>query len=207
MFTPSRQFLVISAALLSACATLNAPPASSLTMEALRELPTQHYTLAPEGAVVEFTAKPVGLPNVRGNFEHFGGTVAIVDAGNDRIDIDAAVNLASVETGNRGYNHMLMSEAWFDVERHPEARFQGSLAGFEGEGLGRVEGTITIKGVTRPAVLEVKLGCDGLNQCPHHEVGFNGQVTVSRSDFGMTGLRGVVRDEVQLSFRGVLGTP
>ncbi len=199
-----RQFWIYAvAAFLTACAS-TAPPANSLTVDALRTLPEQTYALTPQGAVIEFAARPIALPAVRGTFTEFDGEVEIVKASADRIDVRALVDLSSVEMGNSAYENMVKSESWFDVANHPTALFEGALEGWSGEGAGFVAGEITIKGITKPATFAITLNCEEIDQCPIGNVGFNGAIEISRSEFGMTEWRGVVRDRVSLNFSGAL---
>ena len=199
-----RRYLAYAlAAFLSACAS-TAPPANSLTVDALRRLPQQSYALTPEQAEITFAARPVAFPAVRGTFSAFDGEVEIVRAATDRIDVRALVDLSSVEMGNRNYENLVKSEGWFDVERHPTALFEGALEGWSGEGEGSVAGQITIKGITKPAEFTIRLNCEQIEDCPTDVVGFTGEIEVSRSEFGMTEWRRLVRDTVSLNFSGSL---
>lgn len=199
-----RRALIACVAVLSACSTVAPRPANSLSVENLRRLPEQNYKLAPETAEIGFAARPMAMPAVRGSFSRFGGEIAVVNAAKDSIAISAVVDLDSVETGSDFYQNMIKSDAWFDVERHPEAKFNGAIRGWDGDGVGRVEGELTIRGVTRPALFLLQLNCDALEACPMNKVGFNGSIEISRSEFGMTAMKGLVRDKVELSFTGAL---
>lgn len=193
-----------AAAFLSACAGVAPPPASSLTVDALRSLPSQTYVLDPASARMGFQARPLGFPAVTGEFKDFDGTVTIVSAANEAIDVEAVVDLSSVTIGSEWYENVIKSKAWFDVENHPEAVFQGALKGWTNSGVGSVEGMLTIRGVTRPASFEIVLDCEDLRRCPRDNVGFIGEIELSRAAYGMTAFRGLVRDEVRLTVAGRL---
>ncbi|NNU17238.1 YceI family protein [Parvularcula sp. ZS-1/3] len=190
--------------LLAACATSAPQPANSLTVEALRTLPTQTYALAPADASIQFSARPVAFPAVNGTFSKFDGAVDIVMASEDEVNVQATVDLSSVEIGNQWSENLVKSEGWFNVEEHPKAIFSGALKGWSGTGLGTVEGQLTIRGVTKPATFSILLDCEDLRQCPKDQVGFMGEIELSRSEFGMTEMRALVRDKVQLTFAGSL---
>lgn len=188
----------------AACAT-NAPqPANSLTVDALRQLPSQTYALAPGDASIAFSAHPVAFPAVNGEFSKFDGAVEIVMASEDEVNVQATVDLASVEIGNQWSENLVKSEGWFNVQEHPKAIFSGALKGWSGTGLGTVEGQLTIRGVTKPATFSILLDCEDLRQCPKDQVGFMGEIEISRAEFGMTEMRALVRDKVQLTFTGSL---
>ena len=151
-----------------------------------------------------FLARPIGLPAVKGEFQEFDGTVTIKNAAEDAIDVEAIVNLDSVEIGSSWYESVIRSEAWFNVEQYPEAIFRGSLTGWTDAGIGMVEGAMTIRGVTQPAEFQIILDCEDLSECPDDNVGFLGEIELSRAAYGMTAFRGVVRDQVKLTVAGEL---
>ncbi|NRA29569.1 MAG: YceI family protein [Parvularculaceae bacterium] len=199
----ARPVLVLTVCL-AACTSVSQPTTSALAVEALRELPNQTYALKPEGADLGFSVNPLGFPAIRGTFEDFDGTVTIVDAAADGLDVEAVVNLDSVKFGSTWYENVVRSPAWFDIENHPEAVFSGSLKAWDGDGVGTVVGEATIKGITQPAEFTIQLNCDVKEACPVSEVGFTGEIVVNRTDFDMRAYRGLVGDKVRLQFSGAL---
>lgn len=194
----------IAAAMLAACTSLSPPTAPALAVETLRQLPSQTYALKPDGADLGFSVNPIGFPAIRGTFEAFDGTVTILDAANDGMDVKAVVDLDSVKFGSDWYENVVRSPAWFDVENHPEAVFTGSLSSWDGDGIGTVVGEATIKGITNPAEFSIQLNCEVDEPCPQGAVGFTGEIVVSRSAFNMKAFRGIVGDKVRLQFSGAL---
>jgi polyisoprenoid-binding protein YceI len=63
--------------------------------------------------------------------------------------------MASVDSGNEARDEHLRSADLFDVERHPTATFSGRAAGWQGT-RGRLEGELTLRGVTRPVTLDAE---------------------------------------------------
>ncbi|MEO1656101.1 MAG: YceI family protein [Pseudomonadota bacterium] len=189
---------------IAACTTATVPEAQSLTVDALKRLPPQTYVLVPDQAEVGFMVRPVAFPAITGTFESFDGAVMVVDASAPDIKVLTAVDVATVETGSDFYDNAIKSGAWFDVEAYPRAIFSGSLIDWTDTGVGVVDGTLTIRDVTRPAQFAIQLSCDGVQRCPQDAVGFDGEIVVSRSAYGMSQYQGFVRDKVQLSVSGTL---
>ncbi|MEO1043664.1 MAG: YceI family protein [Pseudomonadota bacterium] len=192
--------------LVTACSTATAPDARSLSVDALRQLPPQTYVLLPDQAEVGFSVRPIAFPAITGTFESFDGAVMVVDASAPNIKVTTAVDVATVETGSDFYDNAIKSGAWFDVEAYPQAIFSGSLIDWTDTGTGIVDGTLTIRDITRPAQFAIQLSCEGVARCPQDAVGFDGEIVVSRSAFGMSQYPGFVRDNVQLSVSGTLIT-
>jgi polyisoprenoid-binding protein YceI len=80
------------------------------------------------------------------------------------------------------YNHLLSPE-FFDVERHPEVSFSGALAA-AGDGV-EVDGEITIKGITRPAVLRGTLTGPVTDPYGNERYGLKLATTIDRTEFGI----------------------
>lgn len=96
------------------------------------------------------------------------------------------------------YDH-LTSADWFDAAKYPDATFRSTAVEAAGEGKLKVTGDLTVKGITRPVVLDVTL-----NQAGEHPmgkraaIGFDATATVKRSDFGLGKYAPNVSDEVAL---------
>ncbi|MEM9810859.1 MAG: YceI family protein [Pseudomonadota bacterium] len=190
----------------AACATATAPEVNALSVDALKTLPNQTYVLEPGQVAMTFVAKPRLFPAIQGSFSNFGGSVEITDAASSSIAIHAVVDLQSVEIPSEIYENTIRSPAFFDVENHPEAIFEGELDGWRGEGLGAVQGLLTIRGVTRPAQFDIRLNCNGIPACPQSQVGFDGTLEINRSEFGMDRYSGFVKDKVSFMISGTLIT-
>ena len=201
---PTTRLLAAALLTMAACTTATVPDAQSLTVDALRRLPPQTYILAPEQAEVGFSARPVAFPAIKGRFESFDGAVMVVDASTPNIKVETAVDLSTVETGSDFYDNTIKSGAWFDVEAYPQAIFSGSLVDWTDTGTGVIDGTLTIRDVTQPAQFAIQLTCEGVQRCPEDAIGFDGEITLSRSAFGMSQYPGFVRDKVELSVSGTL---
>ena len=96
------------------------------------------------------------------------------------------------------YDH-LTGDKWFDAAKHPDASFKSTQVEAAGEGKLKVTGELTVKGITKPVVLDVKL-----NKAAEHPmgkraaIGFDATATVKRSDFGLGAYVPNVSDEVEL---------
>ena len=96
------------------------------------------------------------------------------------------------------YDH-LTSADWFDAAKHPDASFKSTRVEAAGEGKLKVTGDLTVKGVTRPVVLDVVLNKAGDHPMGGRAaIGFDATATVKRSDFGLGKYVPNVSDEVAL---------
>ena len=124
------------------------------------------WAVDPGHAEVGFIGRHLGLTKTRGRFTGVDGTVHVA-ADPTASTIDVTIDMSSVESGSANRDASLRSVNWFDVDNHPTARFRSTAITMDGTG-GTVTGDLTIRGVTRPVVLDVDyLGpCGSVGQRP-----------------------------------------
>lgn len=140
-----------------------------------------------------------GFSNPSANFGQADGTL-VYDADNVAA---SSVRVTLPLTGlsalaDQFYEH-LTSDKWFDAAKYPSATFTSTKVEAAGEGRLKVTGDLTIKGVTKPVVLDVTLNKAGehpMKKVP--AIGFDATAAVKRSDFGLGAYAPMVGDEVTL---------
>ena len=152
-----------------------------------------------------------GHTNVLASWDHFGysnpsinfgkaeGTI-VYDAENvPNSSVQVTLPLTGLSAlADEFYDH-LTGEKWFDAAKHPDASFKSTQVEAAGEGKLKVTGELTVKGITKPVVLDVKLNKAGehpMKKVP--AIGFDATATVKRSDFGVGAYAPMVSDEVTL---------
>ena len=91
--------------------------------------------------------------------------------------------------------------SWFFVSRTVSVfTFKSTSVKFDGPGRADVLGDLTLHGVTKPVVLEVKFRAAGPNaMSKHYTVGFDAMMSIKRSDFGVAKIVPVVADHVDIT--------
>jgi polyisoprenoid-binding protein YceI len=133
-------------------------------------------------STVEFCVKHMMIQTVRGRFRDFEGVIV---AGDEPSAV-GSIKVASLETLHDERDAHLRSPDFFDVERFPEIGFRSGGMQFNGDGSHFVlPGELTIKGVTRPIMLEGELrGTVADNQNGQRlALALRGQL--DRSDYGL----------------------
>jgi len=171
------------------------------------------WFLEPGHTSAEFCARHMMVTYVRGHFKNVRGSLTFDEKDPASASVEAVIDARGLWTGEPDRDAHLRSADFLDVERHPEIRFRGSVAQRLGALDFRVNGELTIRGVTRPAVLEVHyLGRwttpwweGGVDKGPKLRAGFVAETTINRHDFGVSwnsplDLGGVVvGDEVRIT--------
>jgi polyisoprenoid-binding protein YceI len=147
---------------------------------------TGTYTLDPTHTRIGFVARHAMVTKVRGSFNEFEGT-ATVDGDNPanssvRLTIDAA----SIDTRNAQRDEHLRTNDFLALEQYPQITFVSTDISQVDETTFEVSGDLTIKDVTNR--ITVPFEFEGAAQDPfgNQRIGFDGSVTISRKDYGIT---------------------
>ncbi|QZT55657.1 YceI family protein [Mycolicibacterium austroafricanum] len=140
------------------------------------------WAIDPVHSSVGFSVRHLMVSKVRGVFDTFSGAITVAEDGTPSVHAEIAVD--SVNTRNEQRDGHLKSADFFDAEKHPVATFSSTAARQDGDGY-VVDGDFTLKGVTRPILLN--LDFNGVNPgMGHGEVaGFEASVVLNRKDFGI----------------------
>jgi polyisoprenoid-binding protein YceI len=113
--------------------------------------------------------------------------------------VEAEIDIGSLWLGDAEWERKMLSDDFFNAAEHPTARFIGERVEPTGPDTGRLHGTLTLRGVTRPVVLELTRNRVGRNSFSlKSTAGFSARATLRRSEFGMTRLPAAIGDEVEL---------
>ncbi len=104
------------------------------------------------------------------------------------------------------FNAQLQGPDWLDAQRHPTMTYRSRRVVPTSERSFRIEGELTLRGITRPVTLEARYngGYAGQPMDPNPRIGFSATGRLRRSEFGMAfgipapGSTLGVGDEVQL---------
>jgi polyisoprenoid-binding protein YceI len=134
-----------------------------------------------------------------GGFKSWQGTLNVDDAEVPRSTVEVVVNTGSVQMLDTQQTAMLRDSDFFDVEKFPEMTFRSNRVARSGENSFKVDGNVTLRGITRPMTLDVTV----TNRRPDSPAGaryarFRGVGTIKRSDFGMTKYVDMVGDTVEI---------
>lgn len=93
--------------------------------------------------------------------------------------ITATIDIASASAGSAERDDALPQAEWFNTSHFPQARFETQTIRKTGDRTYEAEGTLTIKGNSRPVKLPFTLVAEG------DHMRAQGRVTLIRTDFGI----------------------
>ncbi|WP_148615354.1 YceI family protein [Nocardioides rubriscoriae] len=146
---------------------------------------TGDYTIDPAHTRLGFVARHAMVTKVRGTFPSFSGTAHVDTADPAASRVDLSIDAASVTTGNADRDGHLQSNDFFGASEHPQITFSSTQVTRDGA-TWTITGDLTIKGTTRSVTIDFDEVGSAQDPFANTRVGFEGGVTVNRSDWGLT---------------------
>ena len=142
------------------------------------------YAIDVSHTTLGFTVRHMAVSKVRGAFNTFEGTLQLAESPEDST-VSVTIQAGSVDTRDENRDNHLRTNDFFDVENHPTWTFVSTSIKAEGPTEWKVEGDLTIRGVTKSVTLDATL--EGVVKDPYglHRVGFSARTTINREDFGV----------------------
>ena len=133
----------------------------------------------------EFAVRHLMISTVKGRFGDVRGVVQIDETDISRSSVDVAIGVASIDTREPQRDAHLRSSDFFDADHFPEIAFKSTHVGGAGDRFS-VTGDLTIRGTTRPVVLDVTAEGRGKDPWGGQRAGFSATGKIKRSEFGLT---------------------
>lgn len=156
-------------------------------------VPAGSYSIDRSHASLLFRVDHLGFSMYTARFEKFDAKLQFDPGKLAASSLEASVETASIETdfpdpAKLDFNAQLRGADWLDAAAHPQMQFRSKRVVVTGGRNFRIEGELTLRGVTRPMTLQARYngGYAGHPMDPHARIGFSARGTLKRSDFGMT---------------------
>jgi polyisoprenoid-binding protein YceI len=176
------------------------------------DAPTTHladiagdYALDPAHTRLGFVARHAMVTKVRGEFTEFSGAAHVDTADPSKSSVQVTISGSSVSTGSKDRDGHLVSPDFFDVATYPELAFASTAVERDGDEW-TITGDLTIKDVTKPVSIDFTQTGTAKDPFGNDRIGFEGEVTVSRKEWGLTWNAALetggvlVSDKVKLEF-------
>jgi polyisoprenoid-binding protein YceI len=137
-----------------------------------------------------------------GSFKDWQGKMQVDDANVPASRVEVVVRTRSIDMLDRQQSEMLKDPDFFDVNRFPEMIFRSRKVERTGDSTLKVEGDITLRGITRPMTLAVSVTDRKPDAAPGRPYArFRAEGRINRSEFGMTKFVDVIGDAVDITIR------
>ncbi len=166
------------------------------------------YKIDSTHSSVQFSLRHL-VSKFTGSFSTVSGSISVDRANLEKSSVEATIDVGSVNTADEKRNNHLKAPDFFDFAKFPTMKFKSTAWKKTGEDAFDVTGNLTIKDVTKPVVLKVKLLGFGEGMGGAQVSGWEITSGIKKSDFGLAGppmLGKVLGDDVAINIgiEGVL---
>jgi polyisoprenoid-binding protein YceI len=156
------------------------------------------YKVDPVHSSVIFRIQHAGVSYFYGRFNDKDGTVTVDESDPTKDSFDVSVKADSIDTNQPNRDKHLKSGDFFSTQEFPAISFKSTAVKAAGDNKLEVTGDLTLHGATKS--ITVTLDRTGTADIPRmgHRTGFEGTLTIKRSDYGMNKMLDVLGDEVKL---------
>lgn len=153
------------------------------SMAATAQAAPTTWTIDPNHSNVTFTIRHF-FSKVTGSFTSFSGAVVYDPANPAASSAKAEIQAASINTANERRDGHLKSEDFFDVAKYPALTFESTKVTAGEGGKVKIEGNLTMHGVTKPVTLQGEFLGAG-PAMGGQRAGFEATGTIDRKEFGI----------------------
>lgn len=163
-------------------------------------VPSGRYLSDAGHRFITFSYSHLGMSRPEARVTDFEATLDLDASRPENSKVVVVVKAAGINSGIPAMDQQFHGDTLFDVSRHPDIRFVSTSMSRLSAEAGTMTGDLTIKGVTKPVTLDVKLNGAGAHPMTKKPaLGFSASGTVKRSDWGLLRSIPAVGDEVALS--------
>jgi polyisoprenoid-binding protein YceI len=143
------------------------------------------WEIDPSHQSFEFIARHL-MAKVRGRLSGVQGVATIAEVPEES-SLEIEIDASTVDTKDATRDAHLKSPDFFDIEKYPTISFRSTaVRPGEGESEWKVDGGLTIRGITRPVTVNVEFLGAGIDPWGNQRIGFSGVVPeVNREDWDL----------------------
>ena len=173
---------------------------TAVAMAATASAQAGTWQIDPNHTAAQFSVRHLGVSTVRGAFTKVSGSAKYDPADPAKTSLDATIDANSVDTRVEMRDNDLRSPNFLDAQKYQTITFHSRQTKAAGSGKLQITGDLTIHGVTKEVVLDVD-GPTAAMKDPwgNQRIGASATTKISRKEFGVVGLPGVVGDEISIT--------
>ncbi len=155
-----------------------------------------------------FSISHAGFTEKHGSFRDLDATLKYDPARPEDSQVTVTVKTDSIDTAFPARDTDLKSAKFLDVAKYPEMRFVSTKVTPEADQSLRIDGELTLHGVTKPLTLHAKLNKAAPNPFDKRPtLGFSASGSLKRSDFGISTYVPMIGDVVTIAIDAEFNRP
>lgn len=163
--------------------------------------PVYRYQLDGTRSVIDAKVSVMGLAQKSAQFPRMNGAIVLSPSRLEAVDLSVNVDARALSAKEKSVEKQLKGKDFLDVANHPQIGFSGQRMTMTGPATAIVDGTLTARGVTRPARLQVTFSKAPSSANGRDPVEISARTTIDRRQYGMTGYGMVVGKSVTITIK------
>ena len=143
------------------------------------------FQIDPSHSTIQFSVRHMMVSKARGTFDKWSGSVNLNPEHPEQTTVEITIETDSINTKDAQRDGHLKSPDFFAVEQYPTMTFKSTSVEVTGKESAKLYGDLTIRGVSKPVVLDVEFQGSAKSPWGTTNYGFNGTTKINREDWGL----------------------
>ncbi|MEN8427822.1 YceI family protein [Acinetobacter schindleri] len=166
------------------------------------------YTIDPGHTATVFSWSHFGFSTPSANFSDIQGTITVDNEKPANSSVNVTIPVSSINTNVKALDEHIQKAEFFDVEKYPNITFKSTKVQALGKNKYKITGNLTIKGVTKPVVLDAVLNKQAIHPMTKLQtIGFNATTSFNRSAFNLGAYVPNVGDKITVNITTEASVP
>ncbi|EIM39102.1 MULTISPECIES: YceI family protein [Acinetobacter] len=166
------------------------------------------YTIDPGHTATVFSWSHFGFSTPSANFSDIQGTITVDNEKPANSSVNVTIPVSSINTNVKALDEHIQKAEFFDVEKYPNITFKSTKVQALGKNKYKITGDLTIKGVTKPVVLDAVLNKQAVHPMTKLQtIGFNATTSFNRSAFNVGAYVPNVGDKITVNITTEASVP
>lgn len=166
------------------------------------------YTIDPTHSATVFSWSHFGFSTPSANFSDIQGTINVDNEKPANSSVNVNIPVASINTNVKALDNHIKTAEFFDAAKYPNITFKSTKVQALGKNKYKITGNLTIKGVTKPVVLDAVLNKQAVHPMTKLQtIGFNATTSFNRSAFNVGAYVPNVGDKITVNITTEASVP
>ena len=166
------------------------------------------YQIDPTHSATVFSWSHFGFSTPSANFSDIQGTINVDNEKPAASSVNVTIPLSSINTNVAALDKHIQGAEFFDAAKYPNITFKSTKVETKDKKHFKIMGDLTIKGVTKPVVLDATLNKQAVHPMTKlPNIGFNATTSFNRSAFGVAAYAPNVGDKITVNITTEASVP
>lgn len=149
-------------------------------------------------AFIQFKIKHLGYSWLIGRFNKFDGQFSYDEKNPNALKVEVNIETDSIDSNHAERDKHLRGKDFLNTSQYPNAKFVSTSYKMNKNGKGKLQGNLTLNGVTKAITLDLKVIGQGNDPWGGYRAGFEGSTKLALKDFNINYNLGPASKAVEL---------